>query len=84
MCGLGLASADLSPDLSHLTFATCCPSFQKKVEMFHEAVQSGVLANQQDRYVVKTIALVNCCPPLRWVHAAPRLMHHRQIDSSAL
>jgi len=40
-------------------------SFQRKVEMFHDAQQSGMLGDQQDGYVSRTIAMVNCCPPLR-------------------
>ncbi|XP_067103047.1 tumor necrosis factor alpha-induced protein 2 [Osmerus mordax] len=37
-------------------------SFQRKVEMFHEGLLNKVGQNQ-DGYVSKTIALVNCCPP---------------------
>uniref|UniRef100_A0A672H9H4 Exocyst complex component 3-like 2b n=1 Tax=Salarias fasciatus TaxID=181472 RepID=A0A672H9H4_SALFA len=40
-------------------------SFQRKAEMFHEAMQSGMLGDNEDGYVSKTIALVNCCPPFR-------------------
>ncbi|KAM8769194.1 exocyst complex component 3-like protein 2 isoform 1-T3 [Acanthopagrus schlegelii] len=40
-------------------------SFQRKVEMFHEGMQSGMFGDNEDGYVSKTIALVNCCPPLR-------------------
>ncbi|XP_039634705.1 exocyst complex component 3-like protein 2 [Perca fluviatilis] len=40
-------------------------SFQRKVEMFHEAMQSGMFGDNEDGYVSKTIALVNCCPPFR-------------------
>ncbi|KAF1393406.1 hypothetical protein PFLUV_G00015350 [Perca fluviatilis] len=39
--------------------------FQRKVEMFHEAMQSGMFGDNEDGYVSKTIALVNCCPPFR-------------------
>ncbi|XP_029372876.1 exocyst complex component 3-like [Echeneis naucrates] len=40
-------------------------SFQRKVEMFHEKVQNSMFGDSEDGYVSKTIALVNCCPPLR-------------------
>ncbi|XP_074484271.1 exocyst complex component 3-like protein 2, partial [Sebastes fasciatus] len=40
-------------------------SFQRKVEMFHEGMQSGMFGDNDDGYVSKTIALVNCCPPFR-------------------
>ncbi|XP_059187181.1 tumor necrosis factor alpha-induced protein 2 [Centropristis striata] len=40
-------------------------SFQRKVEMFHEGMQSGFFGENEDGYVSKTIALVNCCPPFR-------------------
>nr|XP_040045235.1 tumor necrosis factor alpha-induced protein 2 [Gasterosteus aculeatus aculeatus] len=40
-------------------------SFQRKVEMFHEGMQSGMLGDNEDGYVSRTIALVNCCPPFR-------------------
>ncbi|XP_063762913.1 tumor necrosis factor alpha-induced protein 2-like isoform X1 [Eleginops maclovinus] len=40
-------------------------SFQRKGEMFHEGMQSGMFGDNQDGYVSKTIALVNCCPPFR-------------------
>ncbi|XP_058491016.1 tumor necrosis factor alpha-induced protein 2 [Solea solea] len=40
-------------------------SFQRKVEMFHEGMQSGMFGENDDGYVSKTIALVNCCPPFR-------------------
>ncbi|XP_065137388.1 exocyst complex component 3-like protein 2 [Paramisgurnus dabryanus] len=39
-------------------------SFQRKVEMFHEGLMSGFGENE-DGYIAKTIALVNCCPPFR-------------------
>ncbi|XP_051963617.1 tumor necrosis factor alpha-induced protein 2-like [Xyrauchen texanus] len=39
-------------------------SFQRKVEMFHEMLVSGFGENE-DGYIAKTIALVNCCPPFR-------------------
>uniref|UniRef100_A0A673BYP5 Exocyst complex component 3-like 2b n=1 Tax=Sphaeramia orbicularis TaxID=375764 RepID=A0A673BYP5_9TELE len=42
-------------------------SFQRKVEMFHEGMQSGMFGDNEDGYVSKTIALVNCCPPFRYV-----------------
>lgn len=45
-----------------------CLSFQRKVEMFHEGMQSGMFGDNEDGYVSKTIALVNCCPPLRYRH----------------
>lgn len=41
-------------------------SFQRKVEMFHEGLVNGFGENE-DGYIAKTIALVNCCPPFRWV-----------------
>ncbi|KAJ7996894.1 hypothetical protein DPEC_G00223240 [Dallia pectoralis] len=37
--------------------------FQRKVEMFHET--QAEFGEQGDGYVSRTIALVNCCPPLR-------------------
>ncbi|XP_054884099.1 tumor necrosis factor alpha-induced protein 2 [Poeciliopsis prolifica] len=40
-------------------------SFQRKVEMFHEGMQSGMFGDDDDGYVSKTIAMVNCCPPFR-------------------
>ncbi|XP_040901540.1 tumor necrosis factor alpha-induced protein 2-like [Toxotes jaculatrix] len=40
-------------------------SFQRKVEMFHEGMQCGMFGENEDGYVSKTIALVNCCPPFR-------------------
>lgn len=40
-------------------------SFQRKVEMFHEGMQSGMFGENDDGYVSKTIAMVNCCPPFR-------------------
>ncbi|XP_028320928.1 tumor necrosis factor alpha-induced protein 2 [Gouania willdenowi] len=40
-------------------------SFQRKVEMFHEGMQNVTITENQDGYVSKTIAMVNCCPPLR-------------------
>ncbi|XP_010775069.1 exocyst complex component 3-like protein 2, partial [Notothenia coriiceps] len=33
--------------------------------MFHEGMQSGMFGDNEDGYVSKTIALVNCCPPFR-------------------
>ncbi|MEQ2209096.1 hypothetical protein XENOCAPTIV_024085 [Xenoophorus captivus] len=41
-------------------------SFQRKVEMFHEGMQSGMFGDNDDGYVSKTIAMVNCCPPFRY------------------
>ncbi|KAJ0064081.1 hypothetical protein NL108_018339 [Boleophthalmus pectinirostris] len=40
-------------------------SFQRKVELFHEGLQGGMYGDNEDGYVSKTIALVNCCPPFR-------------------
>ncbi|XP_015233570.1 PREDICTED: tumor necrosis factor alpha-induced protein 2-like [Cyprinodon variegatus] len=40
-------------------------SFQRKVEMFHEGMQSGMFGDNDDGYVSRTISLVNCCPPFR-------------------
>ncbi|KAM4627372.1 exocyst complex component 3-like protein 2 isoform 1-T2 [Polymixia lowei] len=40
-------------------------SFKRKVEMFHEGMLSGMFGDNEDGYVSKTIALVNCCPPFR-------------------
>lgn len=40
-------------------------SFQRKVELFHEGLQSGMFGDNKDGYVSKTIAQVNCCPPFR-------------------
>ncbi|KAM8905308.1 exocyst complex component 3-like protein 2 isoform 2-T3 [Spinachia spinachia] len=59
--GLGSRVAQCSLNgLADLLF-----SFQRKVEMFHEGMQSGMLGDNEDGYVSRTIALVNCCPPLR-------------------
>ncbi|XP_034746286.1 exocyst complex component 3 [Etheostoma cragini] len=38
-------------------------NFQRKVEMFHET--QAEFGDRGDGYVSRTIALVNCCPPLR-------------------
>ncbi|XP_049598980.1 tumor necrosis factor alpha-induced protein 2 isoform X2 [Syngnathus scovelli] len=38
-------------------------SFQRKVQMFHET--QAEFGDRGDGYVSRTIALVNCCPPLR-------------------
>ncbi|XP_037543654.1 tumor necrosis factor alpha-induced protein 2 [Nematolebias whitei] len=38
-------------------------SFQRKVEIFHET--QAEFGDRGDGYVSRTIALVNCCPPLR-------------------
>ncbi|XP_042355899.1 tumor necrosis factor alpha-induced protein 2 [Plectropomus leopardus] len=38
-------------------------SFQRKAEMFHET--QAEFGDRGDGYVSRTIALVNCCPPLR-------------------
>ncbi|MEQ2271454.1 hypothetical protein XENORESO_004554, partial [Xenotaenia resolanae] len=38
-------------------------NFQKKVEMFHDT--QAEFGDRGDGYVSRTIALVNCCPPLR-------------------
>ncbi|XP_014889234.1 exocyst complex component 3 [Poecilia latipinna] len=38
-------------------------NFQRKVEMFHDT--QAEFGDRGDGYVSKTIALVNCCPPLR-------------------
>ncbi|XP_077468006.1 exocyst complex component 3-like protein 2 [Stigmatopora argus] len=40
-------------------------SFQRKVDLFHEGMQSGFFGEHEDGYVSKTVALVNCCPPFR-------------------
>lgn len=40
-------------------------SFQRKADMFHEGMQSGMFGDNEDGYISKTIALVNCCPPFR-------------------
>ncbi|XP_072318100.1 exocyst complex component 3-like protein 2 [Eucyclogobius newberryi] len=40
-------------------------SFQRKVELFHEGLQSGMYGDNEDGYVSKTIAQVNCCPAFR-------------------
>lgn len=47
-------------------YCFCGQSFQRKVEMFHEGLVSGFGENE-DGYIAKTIALVNCCPPFRCV-----------------
>uniref|UniRef100_A0A4W5RW43 Exocyst complex component 3-like 2b n=1 Tax=Hucho hucho TaxID=62062 RepID=A0A4W5RW43_9TELE len=39
-------------------------SFQRKVELFHEGLV-GMVGDNEDGYVSKTISLVNCCPPFR-------------------
>ncbi|XP_010892133.2 tumor necrosis factor alpha-induced protein 2 [Esox lucius] len=39
-------------------------SFQRKVELFHEGL-INMIGDNEDGYVSKTIALVNCCPPFR-------------------
>lgn len=31
-------------------------------------MQSGMFGDNEDGYVSKTIALVNCCPPFRYGH----------------
>lgn len=41
-------------------------SFQRKVEMFHET--QAEFGDRGDGYVSRTIALVNCCPPLRYTN----------------
>uniref|UniRef100_A0A8D3A0N7 Exocyst complex component 3-like 2a n=1 Tax=Scophthalmus maximus TaxID=52904 RepID=A0A8D3A0N7_SCOMX len=38
-------------------------NFQRKVEMFHDT--QAEFGDRGDGYVSRTIALVNCCPPLR-------------------
>lgn len=38
-------------------------NFQRKVEMFHDS--QAEFGDRGDGYVSRTIALVNCCPPLR-------------------
>ncbi|XP_059208365.1 tumor necrosis factor alpha-induced protein 2 [Centropristis striata] len=38
-------------------------NFQRKIEMFHET--QAEFGDRGDGYVSRTIALVNCCPPLR-------------------
>uniref|UniRef100_A0A8C5G552 Exocyst complex component 3-like n=1 Tax=Gouania willdenowi TaxID=441366 RepID=A0A8C5G552_GOUWI len=48
-------------------------SFQRKVEMFHDT--QAEFGDRGDGYVSRTIALVNCCPPLRSF-----LEHCRQCD----
>ncbi|KAM6958980.1 exocyst complex component 3-like protein 2 [Aplochiton taeniatus] len=40
-------------------------SFQRKTEMFHEGMMSGMFGSNQDGYLAKTVAMVNCCPPFR-------------------
>ncbi|KAF7658209.1 hypothetical protein LDENG_00016340 [Lucifuga dentata] len=40
-------------------------SFQRKAEIFHEGMQNGMFGDNEDGYMSKTIALVNCCPPFR-------------------
>ncbi|KAJ7990288.1 hypothetical protein DPEC_G00298760 [Dallia pectoralis] len=39
-------------------------SFQRKVELFHEGL-INMVGDNEDGYVAKTIALINCCPPFR-------------------
>lgn len=54
-----------------LPFLSVSPSFQRKVEKFHEGqVEINLTA---DSYVSRTIALVNCCPPFRCVPTPPLL-----------
>ncbi|KAG7262704.1 hypothetical protein CRUP_006134 [Coryphaenoides rupestris] len=38
-------------------------SFQRKVELFHDSMATGMLGENHEGYVSKTIAMVNCCPP---------------------
>ncbi|KAJ3591426.1 hypothetical protein NHX12_009371 [Muraenolepis orangiensis] len=38
---------------------------RRKVEMFHEGMASGMFGDNDDGYVSKSIAMVNCCPPFR-------------------
>uniref|UniRef100_A0A8C3HBB2 Exocyst complex component 3 like 2 n=1 Tax=Chrysemys picta bellii TaxID=8478 RepID=A0A8C3HBB2_CHRPI len=45
-------------------------SFQSKVEQFHEG--PGKSGPPTDSYVGRTIALVNCCPPFRWLGGGRR------------
>lgn len=53
-------------------------SFQRKVEMFHEGMQSGMFGDNEDGYVSKTIALVNCCPPFRYQQTLNELHRRSQ------
>uniref|UniRef100_A0A3Q2ZHK2 Tumor necrosis factor alpha-induced protein 2-like n=1 Tax=Kryptolebias marmoratus TaxID=37003 RepID=A0A3Q2ZHK2_KRYMA len=47
----------------HSKYCFKISSFQRKVEMFHET--QAEFGDRGDGYVSRTIALVNCCPPLR-------------------
>lgn len=47
----------------------CMSSFQRKVEMFHNT--QAEFGDRGEGYVSRTIALVNCCPPLRCTHDSP-------------
>lgn len=48
---------------SHFSKTPFVSSFQRKVEMFHDT--QAEFGDRGDGYVSRTIALVNCCPPLR-------------------
>lgn len=51
-------------------------SFQRKVEMFHET--QAEFGDRGDGYVSRTIALVNCCPSLRYSNNST-MQHHLQV-----
>ncbi|XP_040929787.1 tumor necrosis factor alpha-induced protein 2 isoform X2 [Betta splendens] len=57
-------------------------SFQRKVEMFHET--QAEFGDRGDGYVSRTIALVNCCPPLRSFVERCRQCDPQGSDESAL
>lgn len=46
-------------------------SFQRKVEMFHNT--QAEFGDRGEGYVSRTIALVNCCPPLRYSRCSAAL-----------
>lgn len=52
------------PLKSGFSGSLCVSSFQRKVEMFHNT--QAEFGDRGEGYVSKTIALVNCCPPLRY------------------
>uniref|UniRef100_UPI0037E901AE tumor necrosis factor alpha-induced protein 2 n=1 Tax=Semicossyphus pulcher TaxID=241346 RepID=UPI0037E901AE len=56
-------------------------NFQRKAEMFHET--QAEFGDRGDGYVSRTIALVNCCPPLRSLVERCRQCDPQGSDESA-
>ena len=54
-------------------------SFQRKVEMFHET--QAEFGDRGDGYVSRTIALVNCCPPLRYMQSSGKMGNNNILSS---